>query len=64
MTEQQEGAAASGDPKAANFRALNRRRIRRRRNVGLALVALIATSSTTDRTGVSSRAWEPGSHQP
>ncbi len=42
MTEQQEGAAASDDPKAAKVRALTRRRIRRRRNVGLALVALIA----------------------
>ncbi len=43
MTEQQEGAAAASyGPKAGKSRALNRRQIRMRRNVGLALVALIA----------------------
>ena len=43
MTEQQEGGAAvSGGPARGKSRALNRRRIRRRRNLGLALVALIA----------------------
>ena len=42
MTEQDAGAAASGGPKADKSRALTRRRIRRRRNLGLALVALIA----------------------
>ena len=43
MTEQQQGAAvAPGGPGARKSRALNRRQIRTRRNVGLALVALIA----------------------
>jgi membrane fusion protein (multidrug efflux system) len=43
VTEQQEGAAAASyGPKAGKSRALNRRQIRMRRNVGLALVALIA----------------------
>jgi membrane fusion protein, multidrug efflux system len=43
VTEQQDaGAAASGGPAPGKFRALTRRRIRRRRNLGLALVALIA----------------------
>jgi len=43
LTLEQEGsAAAPGDPQAGKSRALNRRQIRTRRNVGLALVALIA----------------------